>query len=114
MSLDYMHFLSTFFLFFAHLLEVYGAVVLIYASTWFFRQFLRTSKDGESIRLNLARHLAFALEFKLAGEILRTVIVRTMDEIIFLGAIIVLRGTLTFLIHWEIKQDRELCQMDEN
>ncbi len=112
MELHYMQILATVFLFFAHLLEVYGAVVLIYASTWFFRQFVRTSKDGENIRLNLARHIAFALEFKLGGEILRTVIVRTMDEIIFLGAIILLRGALTFLIHWEIKQDKENCGLE--
>ncbi len=107
MLVDYEALLTTVFLFFSHLLEIYGAVIIIFSGTWFFRHFLRTSKDGQNIRLNLARHLAFALEFKLGGEILRTVIVRTMDEIIFLGAIIALRGALTFLIHWEIRQDRE-------
>ncbi len=103
---NYQALLTALFLFFSHLLEIYGAVVIIFSATWFFRHFVRTSKDGQNIRLNLARHLAFALEFKLGGEILRTVIVRTMDEIIFLGAIIVLRGALAFLIHWEIRQDR--------
>ena len=107
MVVDYEVLLSTVFLFFSHLLEIYGAVVIILSGTWFFRHFLRTSKDGQNIRLNLARHLAFALEFKLGGEILRTVIVRSMDEIIILGSIIILRGLLNLIIHWEIKHDVE-------
>ena len=46
-----------------------------------------------------------ALEFKLGGEILRTVVVRDMAEIMQVGAIILLRAALTFLIHWEIKNE---------
>ena len=36
---------------------------------------------------------------------LRTVIVREQSELLTLGAIILLRGALTFLIHWEIKNE---------
>ncbi len=105
---NYEALLTSVFLFFSHLLDIYGAVVIIFAATWFFRYFIRTSKDGQQLRLNLARHLAFALEFKVGGEILRTVVVRTMDEIVFLAAIVILRGALALLIHWEIRQDQEL------
>ena len=49
--------------------------------------------------------MAMSLEFKLAAEILKTVLVRTLDEIIILGAIILLRALMTLIIHWEIKQD---------
>jgi uncharacterized membrane protein len=42
----------------------------------------------------------------MGGEVLRTVIVREWNELLILGAIIVLRGALTFLIHWEIKQEK--------
>ena len=45
------------------------------------------------------------LEFKLGSEILRTVIVRDLSEIAIVGCIIVLRAALTFLIHWEIKEE---------
>lgn len=64
------------------------------------------------IRLALADGIALALEFKLGGEVLRTVIVREWTELLILGAIIALRGALTMLIHWEIrveeKREREL------
>ncbi|MBQ3450103.1 MAG: DUF1622 domain-containing protein, partial [Synergistaceae bacterium] len=57
------------------------------------------------VRLTLAKGIALALEFKLGGEVLRTVIVREWSELAILGAIIALRGALTLLIHWEIKTE---------
>ncbi|MDD7740614.1 MAG: DUF1622 domain-containing protein [Fusicatenibacter sp.] len=56
-------------------------------------------------RLELAKGLAMGLEFKLGSEILRTVVVREMTEILFVAGIIVLRAVLTVLIHWEIKNE---------
>ena len=47
------------------------------------------------------------LEFKLGGEVLRTVIVREWTELLILGAVIALRGVLTLLLHWEIKVEEE-------
>ncbi len=58
-------------------------------------------------RLNLARGMAAGLEFKLGSEILRTVVIRDFDEIFLVGSIIVLRAALTFLIHWEIKNEEK-------
>jgi len=58
------------------------------------------------IKLILAQGIALALEFKLAGEVLRTVTVRDWNELVILGTIIVLRGAITLLIHWEIKAEK--------
>ena len=51
--------------------------------------------------------MALGLEFKLGSEILRTVVVRDLSEIATVAAIIALRAALTFLIHWEIKVEKE-------
>ena len=84
-----------------HLLESMGVIVILFGAArdfiWYF-----TGK-AINIRLDLARSLALGLEFKLGGEILRTVVVRDLREIAAVGAIILLRGALTFLIHWEIR-----------
>lgn len=61
-------------------------------------------RDPET-RLKLAKGLAMGLEFKLGSEILRTVVVRELREILLVGAIILLRAALTFLIHWEITNE---------
>lgn len=82
-----------------------GTVVIAVAGAKAFISYAKnkfTQKD-HSIKVDLAQALALALEFKLAGEILKTVTVRTMDEMYILAAIIVLRAILTFVIHWEIK-----------
>ena len=59
------------------------------------------------VKLMLAQGIALALEFKLAGEVLRTVTVREWNELIVLGTIVILRGAITLLIHWEIKSEKE-------
>ncbi len=64
-------------------------------------------RKQDNIRLDLAEGIALALEFKLGGEVLRTVIVREWTELLILGAIIALRGALTLLIHWEISVEEK-------
>jgi len=60
-----------------------------------------------NVKLTLAHGLEIGLEFKLGSEILKTVIVREWEEILTVGAIIALRAALTFLIHWEIKEENK-------
>ena len=67
------------------------------------------------IRLNLAKGMAMGLEFKLGSEILRTVVVREFQEIFTVAAIILLRAGLTFLIHWEIRnEESHAAETEEN
>lgn len=84
------------------LAEFAGVTVLVIT---LIRSFIGWFRKNESVRLSLAEGIALALEFKLGGEVLRTVIVREWNELLILGAIILLRGALTFLIHWEITQE---------
>ena len=49
-------------------------------------------RRNDHVRLELAKGIALALEFKLGGEVLRTVIVRDWTEMGVLGAVILLRG----------------------
>ena len=65
------------------------------------------------VRLNLARGLAMGLEFKLGSEILRTVVVRDFSEVFIVGAVIVLRAALAFLIHWEIKNEEAHSELED-
>lgn len=84
------------------LLEFSGVAVLLITAI---KSIVGYLKKNPHIRLILAQGIALALEFKLGGEVLRTVIAREQAELITLGAVILLRGALTFLIHWEIKTE---------
>ncbi len=85
------------------LLEFFGIAVLVYTAIKSFIQWIK--RDSRHLRLNLAEGIALSLEFKMGSEVLRTVVVRDWEELGILGAVILLRGLLTFLIHWEIKNE---------
>lgn len=84
------------------LLECFGVTILLVTAV---KSMIGCVRRNPHVRLDLAQGIALALEFKLGGEVLRTVIVREQTELITLGAVILLRGALTFLIHWEIKNE---------
>ena len=64
-------------------------------------------RKDEHMRLNLVEGIALAMSFKICGELLRTVVVRDWDEILLLGAVILLRAALTFYIQWEIRIEKK-------
>lgn len=86
------------------LFEFMGVIVIIVSGI---KGIINYIKHNPSIRLNLAQGMALGLEFKLGSEILRTVVVRELSEVVLVAAIIALRAALTFLIHWEIKVEKE-------
>lgn len=86
------------------MIELVGVCVLIWAIV---RAVIQLFQHQERLRLNLAEGIALSLEFKMGGELLRTVIVREWNELLMLGAVIVMRAALTFLIQWEIKVEEK-------
>ena len=86
------------------LLELIGSVIIVGGAIRAVINLLRGQK--ENIRLHLGEAIALALEFQLGSEVLRTVVVRDMSELIVAGAIVLLRAAMTFLIHWEIKNEK--------
>ena len=86
------------------LFEFIGVGIIIFSSIRGFFLYIRRSPDT---KLTLAKGLAMGLEFKLGSEILRTVVVRDWKEIGIVAGIIALRAALTFLIHWEIKEEEK-------
>lgn len=84
--------------------EFIGVGIIIFAGAKGFINYVRRSPE---MKISLAQGLAIGLEFKLGSEILKTVIVRDWTEIATVAGIIALRAALTFLIHWEIKEEKK-------
>ena len=91
------------------LLEFIGVGVIVVAALQGIYNYVR--RDPLT-RLKLAKGMAMGLEFKLGSEILRTVVVREFSEIVTVGAVILLRAALTFLIHWEIKTEESQMEQE--
>lgn len=90
-------------------LEIIGIIIVFCSCMWGFWRYIRNifRRENIDIHADLANGLAMGLEFKMAAEILRTVLVQTMEELIMLGAVILLRALLSLLIHYEIKHPKK-------
>ena len=90
-------------------LEIIGIGVVFWSGIHDFWQYFRITflKKKFDLQGNLAKGLAMGLEFKMAAEILRTVLVQSLDELYMLGAVILLRALLSLLIHYEIKYNKK-------
>ncbi len=95
----------------AHVLEIMGVFIVLYSALKAFCKYaLKGFMFGdEIIKIEFSQALAMSLEFKLGAEILKTLIIRTKEELIILASIVMLRAAVTLIIHWEIVTDSKHC-----
>lgn len=87
------------------LFELMGIIILVigvFSAFFKYMKDLKTKKKS-SIKYDLANSLVTALDFKLAAEILKTVIIQSMSELALVGTIFILRVVMTFVLEREIK-----------
>lgn len=85
-------------------MEMIGVSVLVVTAVKSVMEMVRGNPD---VKMNLAEGICLALEFKLGGEVLRTLIAQTWSELAILGAVVALRAAITFLLQWEIRMERK-------
>jgi uncharacterized membrane protein len=90
--------------------EVFGVIIIIagalLASLKVVIGYLTGDRDAiyHDYRRRLGRSMMLGLELLVAGDIIRTVIVaHTLDDIIGLGLIVIIRTVLIFTIHLELE-----------
>ena len=90
-------------------LEIIGIFVVTLSSIRAFWNYIQNTFFHKDYNLQLlfATGLATGLEFKMAAEILKTVLIREMSELLILGAVIILRAVLSILIHIEMKHSNK-------
>lgn len=89
---------------------VIGGAVVRGIGTYLRQLFSRSRQHfdaTESIRLKLGRVLALGLEFTVASDILRTAVAPTRQDILNLGAIVLLRTLLNYFLEREIQQGEQ-------
>ena len=92
--------------------ELMGIAIVAISAVSAFWKYLRSlvTKNRCDVKFQLASGLALSLEFKMAAEILKTVLIRDLEELLVLGVVIALRALLSILIHFEMKH----CDREEN
>ena len=89
-------------------LELIGILIIVAGSIRaLYRLLVRMrTKQSINVMVELGRALALGLEFKMGAEIINTVIVRDLSELLILAIVIAIRAVLALLIHWEIKAEK--------
>ncbi|MEO8891143.1 MAG: DUF1622 domain-containing protein [Coleofasciculaceae cyanobacterium] len=101
--------------------EIAAAVVIglgVIRGIWdYLRQLVARSRKHidatEEIRLKLGRVLTLGLEFTVASDILRTAVAPTRQDILNLGAIVLLRTLLNYFLEREIRQGEQSRRINE-
>ena len=87
-------------------LEILGVFIVTWSVIKEFWEYIQNTfmKKQLDIQFNLAVGLATGLEFKMAAEILKTVIIQSLDELLVLGVVVLLRALMSLLIRFELKE----------
>lgn len=86
-------------------LEFIGVTIITVESIRAIVSFIKNKFDFQEDRIGVefARAMSLSLEFKLAAEIIKTVVIRDLDEFVILAAVATLRVVITVVLHWELK-----------
>lgn len=115
------HYLEIMVPYITSILEFIGVIIITIAAI---RGVIKFFKNGfnfkdDYVAIDFAKAMSLSLEFKLAAEIIKTVVIRTLDEFIILASVAILRVVLSFVLHWELKsgakniKDTDICGVEE-
>ena len=93
-------------------LNIIGALITIWGILAALFEFLKKEilqrneavKLNETIRIKLGSYLVLALEFFIAGDIVKTIITPTWESLGILGAIVVIRTILSYFLTKDLKK----------
>jgi uncharacterized membrane protein len=90
--------------------EIVGVLMIVIGALWaslkVVTRFLASERATiyDDYRRALGRSMMLGLEFLVAGDIIRTVIVaHTVEDVLGLGLIVIIRTVLVFTIHLEVE-----------
>ena len=103
------HFVASFVEVLIPVCELMGISIVAVSAVTAFWRYARSLilRKPCNVKFQLANGMALSLEFKMAAEILKTVVIREFEELLVLGAVFALRALLSLLIHFEMKHADE-------
>lgn len=93
-------------------LNLIGALITIWGILISLLDFLKKEfsakgdiiKLNEAIRIKLGSYLVLALEFFIAGDVIKTIITPTWEAVGILGAVVIIRTVLSYFLTKDIRQ----------
>lgn len=91
-----------------HIFELMGIIILTIGVFTAFYHYIQNRFFNKHIdvKYEFADVMVTTLDFKLAAEILKTVTIRSFDELIILASVFFIRVIMTFVLEKEMKDER--------
>lgn len=99
------HFLEKILPYIIGSLEFIGAAIISIAAIRSVFNLLKNKFNfsDDKVAIKFIKAMSLSLEFKLAAEIIKTGIIKTLDEFYILAAVSILRVVISVVLHWELK-----------
>ena len=89
--------------------ELLALIMIIYAGC---KGAISLFKKDDSVALDLLKGFSTGLSFLLGAEILKTIALEEVSELMMVGGVIAMRVALSILIHWEMKQEQHERELE--
>ena len=89
--------------------ELLALIIIIYAGC---KGAISLFKKEDNVALDLLKGFSTGLSFLLGAEILKTIALEEVSELMMVGGVIVMRVALSILIHWEMKQEQHERELE--
>jgi len=83
-------------------IELVGVIIILIT---FIKSLIGQIKKNPESKHELIEGLCTALGFMMCAEVLKTVVIRDTKSIIVLASTMLIRAGMTFLLHWEKKNE---------
>lgn len=89
-------------------LSSFGAAVIIFGGIWAIIKILsgigRRTLDYNAVRIDFTSQIMMGLEFFVAGDLIKSILKPSLDEVIILGIIVAIRTVVGYSLNQELKQ----------
>ena len=108
-----MHLLHSIFEWLELIIDISAALVMVMAFVVAFFSYLKTLisskrieriRQMQKVRCDLGVKLVFALELLIISDLLHTIISRSMDDMLIVGALVVIRTVIAYFLNKEIQE----------
>ena len=92
----------------AELIGLIGVVIMCYGTLRGFVAYIRsiksTGKTITKVRVDIAQQLSLGFEFLVGKDIIETIIRPSLDQLLILAFIVLIRTMIAYILSWEMKE----------
>lgn len=106
------HLLETAVHYVAYSLELISVIIVAYSALTTLVKYLMTKFEftDKHAKIEFSRALEMALAYMMGAEMLKSLIVHAKEQLITLGALIIMRAAIALILHFEAEADSRHCE----